>query len=240
MPIYRKTNRRAGKVRSSVKKRVNRDAYAPSTYFTRGTNPQNAVSFRGKGFPDRLTTNLVFCDSIILDPSAGTPMPFTNWRLNSLYDPNAQLGGGQPTYFDQLAIIYDNYIVNGCKITATFSRGSTTTANVGPYLCGIQCSELNSLPTTNPGGLMSAPNTISRLVSQDDGSVQIVSTYSKAKTFPDTYDALNANIGANPAQSWYAKVFAGPQGVDVDIPINVTIVMEFNATFSDVKQVVDA
>jgi hypothetical protein len=160
--------------------------------------------------------------------------------MASLFDPNFALGGNQPTYFDQLAQIYLRYKVNGAKITASFSHATQTAANIGPYLCGVTMGSSTSLPTTNPGLLMSAPNTISRLVSNQDGTVTLTQTYSAKNTFPDLQDSLQAVITANPAVEWYAKVFASPQGVDVEVPINCTVRIEYNATFSDVIARIDA
>ena len=129
-------------------------AYTPYSSI-RGTNPANQTTFKGKGFPDRLTTNVVYSDSFILDPSAVTPTPYKTYLLTSGFDPDNALGGGQPTYWDQLATVYSRYKVNGAKITATFSKSSTNAANEGPYICGIECSDQTSLPTTNAGVLIS-------------------------------------------------------------------------------------
>ena len=48
-----------------------RTAYDKSNYLLSGTNPQNTVVFRGIRFPDRLTTNVVYADSIVLDLVSG-------------------------------------------------------------------------------------------------------------------------------------------------------------------------
>lgn len=240
----KRMRRRSIKARTSKRTRRFREpsvisVYEPSSLMRTGTNPQNSVSFRGHGFPDRLTTNLVFAQSFILDPSALTIAPFKVFLLTSLFDPDNALGGGQPTYFDQLAAIYGRYSVNGAKITASFSLSTQTAANIGPYLCGIQTSDLTSLPSTDPGNLMSTPNSVTRLVAKEDGTVSLNQTYSKRHVYPDFDDNLQARVNANPTINWYAKVFASPQGVDVEIPINVTVRIEYNATFSDLVQVVD-
>lgn len=238
MKTYQK--RTLVKKKGRVAKVARRNQTYDATFHHRGTNPQNAVAFRGIGFPDRLTTNLVYAESFILDPSAGNPVPFVSYNLASLFDPQDAIGGGQPTYFDQLAAVYRRYIVNGAKITATFSRTTSTAANIGPYLCGIQTSDQTTLPSTAPGILIAAPNCVSKFVSEQDGSVTLVQTYSRRQTYPDSATNLQARVTANPGQTWHAKVFAGPQGVDVDAPINVMLVIEYNATFSDVTQVTDA
>jgi len=230
---YKKSSKYVSRSRPS-----RRSAYSPYESI-RGTNPQNSVSFKGKGFPDRLTTNLVYCDSIILDPSVGTPMPIKSYLLTSPFDPDDSLGGGQPTYWDQLSTIYKRYIINGAKITATFSKSTSITANEGPYLCGITCSDLSGIPSNAAGVLMSSPNTSFKFVSQEDGSQSVVATYSQKNTFPDLAASCQARVNANPAVNWFANVFAGPQGVNIDTPINVIITIEYNVTLSDVVRVVD-
>lgn len=221
------------------KRRPTRSAYAPTTLITTGTNPSNHSVFRGIGFPDRLTANLVYSESIILDPSAGTPCPFSSYLLTSLFDPQNALGGGQPTYHDQFSAVYSRYIVNGAKITVSFSMTQSTTNNIGPYLCGITCGDGAGLPSTSPSALLSTPNTVARLVSTQDGTITMCQTYSRKNVYPEFSDGLQARTNANPSVNWYAKVFATPQGVDIEQPINCTVRIEFNATYSDVIQVID-
>ena len=135
--------------------------------------------------------------------------------------------------------MYSRYGVNGAKITATFSKSSTNAANEGPYICGIECSDQTSLPTTNAGVLISLPNTSFRIVGREDGSRSVVATYSSKNVFPDFVDNLQARMTQNPVINWYAKGFASPQGVDVEKPINVVVIIEYNVTLGDVIGVVD-
>ena len=182
----------------------------------------------------------MYTDTIILDPSAGTPCPNKTYTLNGCFDPDFSLGGTQPTYWDQLSLIYSRYKVKGSKMTAIFSRSTTVLGDVGPYICGIQCSDNSTIVSTNPQVLMSSPNTGFRVVNQEDGSVSVSATYSQKNTYPDFDSSVQARTNALPSIQWFAKVFAAPQGVNVEVPINVVIIIEFNVEFSDVQQVVDA
>lgn len=218
-----------------------RSVYQP--YSVRGTNPNNSSVFTGKGFPDSLTTNLVYSDSIILDPTAANPLPKFSYRLTSLFDPQFTLGGGQPTYFDQLAGLYERYIVNGAKITCIFSRSSTTAANIGPYICGVSSADNDTVPATAAATLMSAPNTVFKVVSQDGGNQTVTQTYSRFKTYGAVGamdNGLQARTTTDPTTNWFANVWASPQGVDVEAPINVVVIIEYNATFTGVKDIIDA
>ena len=87
---------------------------------------------------------------------------------------------------------------------------------------------------------MSSPNTGFRVVNQEDGSVSVSATYSQKNTYPDFDSSVQARTNTLPSIQWFAKVFAAPQGVNVEVPINVVIIIEFNVEFSDVQQVVDA
>lgn len=241
MPVYRRKKDRKARMAPTrytpPKKR--RQAYKKSNILTSGTNPANHVIHRGIGFPDKFTTNLVYTDSFVLDPSAGTICPFKRFRWNNLYDPDYEVGGGQPTYFDQLAAMYFRYQVNGAKMTVIFSRSSGTTSGIGPYICGVLTTDpsATSLPTTDAGTLISLPNCSFAVVNDQDGSKSVTATYSMRNYTSENSDPLTMTSTTSMA---HAFVFASPQGTDVETPINCVVVMEFNATFMDVKSVVDA
>jgi len=226
----------------SVKRRAttSRSVTAPYNSATRGTNPANHTVFRGVGFPDKLTTNLVYSESFVLTPSAVLPTPYLAYKPTSLYDPQDALGGGQPTWFDQLATVYQRYKVNGCKMTAYFSLPTQTAANIGPYLCGIQAGDSNALTTTNSAVLISSSNTTFKMVNEQDGTKSVTATYSPWNSFEFFDDSLQSRVNTDPLINWYFKVFASPQGVAVTTPINVVVIMEFNATFSTLQQKADA
>ena len=87
-------------------------AYDKSNYLLSGTNPQNTVVFRGIGFPDRLTTNVVYADSIVLDPSVGVVVPFVVYNLASLFDPQVALEEvNRPTSTSSLSFTDDTSLM---------------------------------------------------------------------------------------------------------------------------------
>lgn len=48
------------------------------------------------------------------------------YRLNSIYDPEEAVGGGQPYYYDQYLPMYNRYRVYGCKVEVTISCSSAS------------------------------------------------------------------------------------------------------------------
>ena len=89
--VWKRASKKA-KTSSSKRrmKALRMQAYTPYSSI-RGTNPVNQTTFKGKGFPDRLTTNVVYSDSFILDPSAVTPTPYKTYLLTSGFDPDNAL-----------------------------------------------------------------------------------------------------------------------------------------------------
>lgn len=205
----------------------------------KGTNPQHMLVSRGIGFPDRFFTNLVYSDSIVLTPSSGTPTPSFLLRMNSIFDPQQSLGGGQPTYYDQLALIYKQYRVKGCKVTAMFAYQTTTGSGVGPAVCGINCGD-SGLPTTDAGTLISAPNTSFDVLMNQGDTKTVVATYSEKNVFPGEDWNTAAGFGSDPATQWYAALFASPQGTDVTVAINCVFTMQFSVECWNLKDIVDA
>lgn len=59
----------------------------------------------------------------------------SSYRLNSMYDPDAAVGGGQPLFFDQLMALYRQYRVVTCYATVRFTNPTTT-----DLVCGVRVS----------------------------------------------------------------------------------------------------
>lgn len=81
------------------------------------------------GFPNKMRVRLKYVDQISLDATASVAA-FKVFRANSLYDPDNDVGGHQPSNFDKLATIYDRYTVTGSmiKVYPLYPSGSSITA----------------------------------------------------------------------------------------------------------------
>jgi len=76
------------------------------------------------GFPDKMFTKLRYYSTVITW-TTGTPVDY-KFRMNWLYDPDAEVGGGQPMYRDQFAAIYNRYKVSAVKFKVRFINSSPT------------------------------------------------------------------------------------------------------------------
>ena len=59
MGVWKRASKKAKPSSKRRMKAVRKQVYTPYPSI-RGTNPENQTTFKGKGFPDRLTTNVVY------------------------------------------------------------------------------------------------------------------------------------------------------------------------------------
>lgn len=190
------------------------------------------------GFPDRLSTKLIYGDVITLTVPAGG-VQYNAFRLNSLYDPDLTNVGHQPQWFDQLANVYGKYRVKGSKITVTFMTGqeSTSAATVGPWMVGITTSSSSVLNASSYQTLTEDANGVSTILGSKSGGNNV-------KTVSNTYtpmrdlgidpndDTLAAGTGSNPVNIFYGHVWAKDVfGSGNASYITLQVKMEFTCEF---------
>lgn len=207
---------------------------------SRGTNPQHMVVHRGIGFPEKFRTRLVWSESVVLSSFAANTTSQYVVRLNGPYDPQSALGGSQPPYYDQLAEIYNSYLVKGAKISVSYALPAGSAAGDGPYIVGIQCGRLAGIPTANASKLMSAPNTGHKLLMAGGNPVTVTQTYSPRILEPTGEgDDIQSETTTVPARQWYASVFASPQGASTAGTVNAIITVEYLVDFFELKSKID-
>jgi hypothetical protein len=89
---------------------------------------------------DRFRCKLVYSEDTGVTANAGvnTFGSTASYRLNSLHDPRYAAGGNQPYGYDQIAALYNKYIVYGAKVEATFLANSGSMLN-----CALQIQQPN-------------------------------------------------------------------------------------------------
>jgi len=198
----------------------------------KGNSMRFQLSRSDYGFPDKFVTRLKYCESINL--TAAASMTNTTFRLNSIFDPNLSGVGHLPVYYDQLASLYGRYRVLGSKITVTFSvisPPSLTAVNYTPTVCGIICSNSNSL----------AALAVDTLMEQNDGDVKVLRDKSAdgqvvcTQTFSPNRDLGNgavddtnaAPFGSNPTSVYYAHVFKNDSYSPANTSIQAFVKIEY-------------
>jgi len=200
--------------RINIKKpRKMQSKWRPKKKYQTYTSPGRILGLtnRDYGFPDRLSTKLIYCDTVALTNTSGG-VGYNTFRLNSCYDPDLTNVGHQPQWWDQLTTVYNNYRVKGAKITVTFCSivNATTT---GPYVVGITTSSTSTLSASSNYSLEEDANGTNAILEGPTGSNNVKtlsSTYSPLRDCGvDPYDdTLQAVYNASPSRLYYAHVWA--------------------------------
>jgi len=79
------------------------------------------------GFPKELKCRHRYVSYVTITSSAGALGSYS-YRCNGMFDPDATSTGHQPLYFDQLAAIYNHFVVTNSKIDVKIVAGSANSA----------------------------------------------------------------------------------------------------------------
>lgn len=185
------------------------------------------------GFPKTIITKLRYAEYLSLNVSTGA-LSSNTFSANGIFDPDITGIGHQPLYRDVYAGVYDNYVVIGSEMTATFITDTATRATlVG--VCGDDNATFSTTATTrseqnNSEQLWIGANT--------GGSIEktLTVTYSPQKDLG--VDAagdgsfLATGVGANPADQWYFIVYAQQFASVATQAVLVKVMIEYTVKFT--------
>lgn len=98
--------------------------------------PTNALSEIAKA-------SLTYGDVFAITSAVGRGLQ--SFRLNSIYDPDSTGVGGQPTYYTQMAALWQQYLVRSVDVDIEFLNASAAAADV---LCGFIWTPVNGGPVS--------------------------------------------------------------------------------------------
>lgn len=227
-------------MRYAKRKRGSKKARYNKYPATRGTN--NSVI--AKTFPNLIEAGpgtalrCIFSyveDGIVLNPGAGSAAT-TIFRTASLFDPWLTGVGHQPVNFDQLMLIYQHYVVYGCRYKVFFNN--TEVNSGGTAIVGVSVSDS---PTAAPAGdwriyaengmcdwkycAISGNDNITCLEGYVDNAK--VRGVTRSSLFTD--NTFRGNVSSDPADGVYLKIFAsGINAADIG-QINCTVQLTYYA-----------
>lgn len=131
------------------------------------------------------------------------------YRGNSVYDPDATGVGGQPTMFDQLAGLYNKYIVYASKIHVRVINTDNVPVRV------VLIPTLNGTTFSSVGAAIDFPSSKYRLLSPSGsgGDKCSIVHYAKSanisniKDIMDESSDLGAAVTNNPSKPWYWQLY---------------------------------
>lgn len=168
-------------------------------------------------FPDNLVCQLKYSDSYVLTSTGNAMSSRQYMRLNSINDPDQTGTGHQPLWHDQLAAIYERYVVTKSRMKVTFSAypNAIATANPsGPLIVGVTGDQDASISSTITTTL---ENSEWRVIQNALGGNNVVVlsvdyTPKKQLGLPETDDTVGAAFGSNPSAQWYGAIYCIEQG----------------------------
>lgn len=225
---YKRSNRRVYK--GKQKARSSRKA-SVSSYYKKKLNIQRNASLCVQ--PYQRYVKMKYGENATIVSTSG--IGGYSFR-SSIFDPNYTGVGHQPLYHDQLAILYDRYVVVGAKIKATFYP-TNTTATGDSGVVGISIDEDTTLPASCITLLeQNAKNIRYKRMrtgsSIEDPNIKTVTSYYSAKRFFGVKDVkdnkdIGAAFGANPIRQAYFTLFAGTFDTTVDTSLQCNVLITF-------------
>lgn len=222
MAVYRRRFQRGAR-RFSLKKK----ARTPSTLVSKwGRDSTEGITIPRSifGFPGSLTTVIRYNDTYKITLSSST-VNGNIMRMNSVFDPDYSGIGHQALYFDQFSAVYDNYVVLGSNISASYG---VVNAGVGPFVVGIT--------SANQVGFSSSQYTLSE---QNKSTTALlgISAGTSIKTLRMNYDpvtclgvtadddTVQSSVSSNPTKQWYAYAWVQDQSLTGGtFIVNVTVI----------------
>lgn len=128
--------------------KVARRAPASSSANNNNRKRSRAVAFgRSRpfiGLPSEMWVQLMYHETQTYTHTSGA-MGNQVYRANSVYDPRYAVGGHQPTGFDELAALYQRYLVTAASLKVEASCLTAGGSNIPLTVAIVPCLEVNTL-----------------------------------------------------------------------------------------------
>lgn len=187
---------------------------------------------RAFGFPNSMITKLRYCDNLTLTSTAGVISRYL-YAANGIFDPDITGIGHQPLYRDSYAVIYDQYVVLGAKITCVFSNNGVFPQVIG--IVGEDDSVMTSVVTT----ACEQSNSFTTLQSAAGAPPMVLTcTFDPLRDFgvrvKDDGSSATA-VAANPSELWCFGVFMASSDLISTSTCQVKVTIEYTVKFTELQ-----
>jgi len=190
------------------------------------------------GIPDSLRTKLRYGTTGTASTTLGGLYTY-QFRGNSAFDPDYTGSGSQPTYHDQLASMYNSYVVLSSELEVEFIALTTQTV---PALVGI-FPAYNLAVGTTAFDCAATRYAVSKTIYGSGGAIKcsMKQSQSTAQQFGVAERAIidddlySASTSASPAaaQTWYWTIFAQDESGTATLVIQWRAVLVFDVKYFD-------
>lgn len=190
----------------------------------------------GFGFPRKAKIVHRYSDTYSMSSTSGAVVRY-RYSCNGLYDPDKNIGGHQPLYFDQMTNLYNHYTVIGSKMTIKFVPvvGNTVPVNVSIIQDDDQTTLLNSMSEVREQS-----TSISTLIPVSGAATakEMTVKWSGRATFGDSSKNSNmrGSASANPLENteWNVFLQAADRGSTVTLYAQIDI--EYITIWDELKE----
>ena len=190
------------------------------------------------GFPKQLAITHKYVQPHQLSWSTtSTGSAYVHFGTNCLYDPYLPAGGQQPLYFDQLAAIYNHYVVTKARMKVTVISNRTD-----PFVSGIMIDDDASAAYTDLNYVAAQPSTVYLTSQRDAEVVRLYKSWDAKQAFgpnPTDNPNLQGDVASNPMEIQSFMVFA--RNVDVTSPstvYDIYVTIEYDTVWNELKTIV--
>ena len=188
-----------------------------------------------------LKAKLIYCETgVVLNPGLGATAVYV-FNLGNLFDPNVTGVGHQPTGFDQLMAIYEQYQVINCISKVTYDN--INTAGSSGLVCGLTVTDV---VTTNidPRVYIENGSTVHKTISARGDGMQIgmLSTSTNLATAHGLTaaqysgdDVYKGNASGGPAEGLFLHVWVADIGGGDPSGANILVELEMDCVFTGSK-----
>jgi len=187
--------------------------------------------------PNRMATKLIFSETFDATQGAGTTWNYL-YSLTGMNDPNITGGSThQPMGFDQLAFLYNNYVVTGCKMVL---EGHPYAA--GTYHISMGACNNGSVPPTTDDAINEDRRFIS-IISNNQQNFKLRKYYDNAQVLGITRNTLITNNNywglstgtTNPSFGDFAAIRIYNLDVSEQLIFQMTVTMVYYVTYFNPK-----
>lgn len=188
------------------------------------------------GMPATRRGYLRYCDEFSLTTTSGALDHYV-FRANSVYDPNQSGTGHQPMGFDQWALLYNQYVVTGSKITVKLLGDTSISA---PVAMGVILTDAITPPYSDWTGMREGrKGNMVAYTGRNASVINAVSKFSAKRYFnvsnvKDNLDNLGANTVINPQIEAFFIVWMQSLNLSTDT-IQCMVQIDYCVDFSQPK-----
>jgi len=179
---------------------------------------------------------------VLTSPGGGANAGVVQFRANGMFDPDFQIGGHQPSYFDTSASIYDHFRVVSSTIRVEFTTKTFPDQDDNPWVVGVYIDDDGTPASLVLDTLCEQPSSTQALLEHGSRKTTITKKWNAKSAFGPGFmgqDSLKGNAAADPTEQQVYTIFGRP--VDTGlltevIYINVTIA--YTAVWTELRDMV--